>query len=41
MMTLRVETALIDRADHMYTGEERQVAGVIDEWVHRVVLAGR
>ena len=41
MMTLRVDTALIDGADHMYTGEERQVAGVIDGWVRRVVLEGR
>lgn len=41
MTTLRVETALIDGADHMYTGEERQVARVIDGWVRRAVFADR
>jgi pimeloyl-ACP methyl ester carboxylesterase len=35
----RVDTALISRADHMYTGEEAQVAEVIAAWVDRV--AGR
>jgi pimeloyl-ACP methyl ester carboxylesterase len=35
---LRVETALIDGADHMYTGEERQVAQVIDGWIRATVL---
>ncbi len=41
MTTLRVDTALIDGADHMYTGEERQVARVIDGWVRRAVFADR
>ena len=39
--TLRVDTALIDGADHMYTGEEAQVARVIDDWVRRAVIAAR
>jgi pimeloyl-ACP methyl ester carboxylesterase len=39
--TLRVDTALIDGADHMYTGEEGQVARLIDGWVRRAVLADR
>ena len=34
-----VETAMIGGADHMYTGEEAQVARVIGERVHRVVRA--
>lgn len=38
---LRVDTALIDGADHMYTGEEDQVARVVDAWVRRAVLAER
>jgi pimeloyl-ACP methyl ester carboxylesterase len=33
----RIDTALISRADHMYTGEEAQVAQVIAEWVARAV----
>ena len=40
----RVDTALIDKADHMYTGEEAEVARTIDEWINSVVLpqsAGR
>ena len=28
----RVDTAMIDRADHMYTGEEQQVADTIARW---------
>jgi pimeloyl-ACP methyl ester carboxylesterase len=35
----RIDTALIERADHMYTGEEEQVARVIAEWVDRARLA--
>ncbi len=38
--TLRVEAVMIDGADHMYTGEEARVAGVIGDWVRRVVVAG-
>lgn len=38
---LRVDTAMIGGADHMYTGEEPQVARVIGEWIRRAVLAGR
>jgi pimeloyl-ACP methyl ester carboxylesterase len=34
---MTVETAMIDKADHMYTGEEAQVAGVISDWVDRNV----
>jgi predicted alpha/beta-hydrolase family hydrolase len=41
MANLRIETAMIGGADHMYTGEEAQVARVIGEWVRRAVLAGR
>jgi hypothetical protein len=40
----RVDTALIDKADHMYTGEEAEVARTIGEWTNSVVLpwsAGR
>jgi pimeloyl-ACP methyl ester carboxylesterase len=33
------ETIMIDRADHMYTGEEAQVAQVISEWIDRSVVA--
>lgn len=36
-----IETALIHGADHMYTGEEAQVARVIDSWVRRAFLARR
>jgi hypothetical protein len=35
--TVNVETSMIDRADHMYTGEEAQVAQVISEWIDRNV----
>jgi hypothetical protein len=28
-------------ADHLYTGEEAQVARVVAEWANRVLLAGR
>lgn len=38
---VHVETAMIAGADHMYTGDEAQVARVIGEWVRRAVLAGR
>lgn len=33
-----VETLMVDGADHMYTGEEAQVAAAIGDWVSRVVL---
>jgi hypothetical protein len=36
---IKAETIMIDRADHMYTGEEAQVAQVISEWVDRNVTA--
>ena len=35
----RVETRMIERADHMYTGEEAQVAQTISDWADRVLLA--
>lgn len=35
----RVTVAMIQNADHMYTGEEQQVAQVISDWIDRVVLA--
>ena len=35
----RIDTAIIERADHMYTGEEAQVARVIAEWANRAVLS--
>ena len=39
--TMTIETAMIDKADHMYTGEEPQVARVISEWIdRRVATAG-
>ncbi len=34
---VQVETSMIDRADHMYTGEEAQVAQLISEWIDRNV----
>jgi pimeloyl-ACP methyl ester carboxylesterase len=34
----RVDTAMIGRADHMYTGEESQVAQIIADWINRAVL---
>jgi len=34
----RIDTAIIERADHMYTGEEEQVARVIAGWVDRARL---
>jgi pimeloyl-ACP methyl ester carboxylesterase len=37
----RVNTALIRNADHMYTGEEAQVAGTIADWIETVVLPDR
>ncbi len=39
----RVDTAMIQNADHMYTGEEAQVAQVIAEWSDSVAtsLSGR
>jgi len=40
----RVDTAIIGKADHMYTGEEAAVARTIGEWINSVVLpqsAGR
>ena len=37
--TIKAETIMIDRADHMYTGEEAQVAQVISEWIDRSVVA--
>jgi pimeloyl-ACP methyl ester carboxylesterase len=36
----RIDTATIARADHMYTGEEAQVAQVIADWLDRAVLSG-
>jgi pimeloyl-ACP methyl ester carboxylesterase len=33
-----VDTIMITDADHMYTGEEAQVAQVIADWIERVVL---
>jgi pimeloyl-ACP methyl ester carboxylesterase len=38
---LAVETRLIEGADHMYTGEEAQVAAVISDWARRVLVAPR
>jgi pimeloyl-ACP methyl ester carboxylesterase len=35
----RVNTAMISNADHMYTGEEAQVAQTISSWAESVVLA--
>jgi len=35
----RVTVAMIQGADHMYTGEERQVARVISDWIDSVVFA--
>jgi hypothetical protein len=34
----RIDTAMVQRADHMYTGEEAQVARVIADWVDRAVM---
>jgi pimeloyl-ACP methyl ester carboxylesterase len=34
----RVDTAMIRNADHMYTGEEAQVAQTIADWTESVVL---
>jgi pimeloyl-ACP methyl ester carboxylesterase len=34
----RVDTVMIQGADHMYTGEERQVAERIAEWAHALPL---
>jgi hypothetical protein len=34
----RITTATIARGDHMYAGEEAQVAQVIADWLDRVVL---
>lgn len=36
---LAIETRMIDGADHMYTGEEGQVAAVISDWASRVLAA--
>jgi pimeloyl-ACP methyl ester carboxylesterase len=36
----RIDTAIIQRADHMYTGEEAQVARVIADWAERAILRG-
>lgn len=33
----QVDTVMIARGDHMYTGEEAQVAQVISDWIDRVV----
>lgn len=38
---LAVETHLIEGADHMYTGEEAQVAAVISDWARRMLVVGR
>ena len=34
----RVDTVMIQNADHMYTGEEEQVAQAIAQWTDSVVL---
>ena len=34
----RVDTTMIQRGDHMYTGEEAQVAQVIAEWANRLTI---
>jgi alpha/beta superfamily hydrolase len=34
----RVETVMIRRADHMYAGEEAQVAGTISNWADSLIL---
>ena len=34
----RVDTVMIPNADHMYTGEEAQVAQIIADWTERFVL---
>jgi hypothetical protein len=41
MPGLAVETRLIEGADHMYTGEEAQVAAVISDWARRVLVGRR
>lgn len=38
--TMKAETLMIDKADHMYAGEEAQVAQVISEWIDRTMAAG-
>jgi hypothetical protein len=35
----RVTAVMIEKADHMYTGEEQQVAQVVSGWIESVVLA--
>jgi pimeloyl-ACP methyl ester carboxylesterase len=35
---IRIDTAMVQRADHMYTGEEARVARVIADWVDRAVM---
>ena len=35
----RVSTVVIQNADHMYTGEEAQLAGAITQWADSVVLS--
>ena len=34
----RIDTAVIQGGDHMYTGEEAQVAGVVADWINRAIL---
>jgi pimeloyl-ACP methyl ester carboxylesterase len=34
----RIDTVMIARADHMYTGEEAQVAQVIADWLEQAVI---
>lgn len=36
----RVDTVMIENADHMYTGEEAQVSEVIAKWADRLVPVG-
>ena len=36
----RVSTVMIENADHMYTGEEAQVAQVIAKWADGLALMG-
>ena len=37
----RVDTAMIRNGDHMYTGEEAQVAQTIADWIDRAVRPPR
>jgi hypothetical protein len=37
----RVDTAMVRNGDHMYTGEEAQVAQIIADWTDRAVRPPR